>query len=260
MPQDIPLEAADTLDFTPESLAHLEPAPVLMLRAATTRDKRFHRRLMLEEGLQHHDMDAIRAEVLAGLKAGWSPDAYAEHAPKVEAYWESTDDFALQKAADPDLEWSYDVDLEAAVTDLTKWVASSWKPLRQIIADNSDFAEMAFPVLAAVVVKDWTGLSVQPKRTRNYLTLDSIMEMVDALAALERANGLEEGTAWLQLGIACTNRMYLSETAAGNSDAGSQSETPPAASKTTSRDRGSSPATSTAAASPSSSATIPAGV
>lgn len=257
MPQDIPLEASETLAFTPPSLASIEGAPSFTLRAPTTRDKRYHRRLHVEEGLQHHGADAIRTEVLAGLKALWSPDAYAEHAPVIEAYWDATDAFVTEKAKDPDLQWSYDAEIEAAVQDLTQRVAQAHKPLRRMMADNADFGEMSFPLMVAVVVKNWTGLEFKPVREGGYLTLDSASSLAEALAAIEKANGLDEGAAWVELAVACTNRMYLDPDTAKNSDSPAPSPTPQVSSTTASADPGSSPESSAPTASRKSSRKTP---
>lgn len=250
MPQDIPLEASETLAFTPPSLAEIDGAPTFTLRAPTTRDKRHHRRLHVEEGLAHHGSDAIRAEVLAGLKLLWSPDAYAEHAPLIEAYWDATDQFVTEKAKDPDLEWIYDAEIEAAVQDLTQRVAQAHKPLRRMMADNADFGEMSFPLMVAVVVKGWTGLDAKPVREGGYLTLDSAAGIAEALAKVEKANGLDEGAAWVELAVACTNRMYLLPDTAKNSESPLPSETPPESSTTASADPGSSPESTSASANP----------
>ena len=51
MPQEIPVEASETLVFTPPALENMDPQPTFVLRAMTGRDKRFHLRLYREDVL-----------------------------------------------------------------------------------------------------------------------------------------------------------------------------------------------------------------
>ena len=257
MPQDIPLEASETLSFTIKSLASLgDAAPRFTLRTPTPRDKRFHQRLNNEEGLRHHSPEAIRAEVLTGLKALWTPEQYAEHAPRIEAYWAELEDFQLQLRDDPELEWSYDADIERAINGLIQKVGQSWRPLRSMIADNAEFSDMSFVLMVALIVKDFAGLSLKAPREldRGYLTVDTAFAIRDALWALEDKHGLTKGSAWLELAAACTSRMYLDEDEEKNSESPSPSKTPPApSSETSTLDKdGKSPASASSSETPAS--------
>lgn len=233
MPQEIPLEASEVLAFTPASLESIEDAPVFRLRASSSRDKRFHRRLLVEHGIRFHDRDAIRAEVLAGLKALWDEEAFEEHSPVIKALWDARDEFDQQNAdafkkGEPELEWSYDADLENAVDDLVRKVTQEWNPLLRMIADNADYGSLAAPLLVAVNVKGFSNLNVKASLDRGYLTLDVAEKVEDALSKLERKHGLIEGTAWAELTVACSQRMYLTEEERGNSASQSPSTTAPA--------------------------------
>lgn len=228
MPQDFPLEASETLVFTPSSLRDISNAPSFVLRAATPRDKRFHRRLITEEGLRTHNTETIRKCVLDGLRQLWEPQDYDRHAPIITDYWQQQDDFVLQRKDNPELEWSFDPEIQSAVGDLTQRVAEAYPPLRRMLADNNDFGEMIAPVLAAVVVQDIRGLSINPRRDRGYFTVDTMLAVQSALEAFERkhqAEGLKEGTAWVELFVACSQRMRLDEEEAKNSASPSQSST-----------------------------------
>ena len=228
MPQDIPLEASEVLAFTPASLAKFDDAPVFRLRASTTRDKRFHRRLLLEYGIRYHDRDAIRAEVISGLENLWDVDAFAQHSPVIKALWEARDDFEAQLKDDPSLEWSYDPEIESAVDELVRKVSQEWRPLRTMIADNADYGSMSGPLIVAVTVQGFSGLDVKVLKDRGYITLETAEEIEVALSALEAKHGLPDGTAWSELIIACSQRMYLDKEEAGNSASQSPSPTAPA--------------------------------
>lgn len=245
MPQHIPVEASETLVFTPQSLADLPDAPAFTLRACTRRDKRFQRRLYSELGLSQHSTEAIRAEVMAGYEA-ISPDESAEHAEKVKAYWKERDEFALQQKDDPTLVWEYDQDIERAVDDLVRKVARSWPTLGAMIADNVEFGEMSDPIQVAVVVTGWSGVDfkVNRKVDRGYTTVECAEDLRDALADFESENKLTPGRAWNELALACYARMHLSEDEAKNfvSPSPSPLSPPPSEEAKTSDSGGKSPA------------------
>lgn len=240
MPQDIPLEASEELVFQPKAFANLGDAPCFTLRAATTRDKRYHRRLHLEENIVSHSQDAIRAEILRGLKALWSTNDYEQHEAILTDYWAALDDYNQQRAEHekaqasekkpekfPD--FAYDMEIRVACEQLTKKVVEAWRPVRSMVADNADFDELTAPAMIAVVVKSWIGLGINAERERGYLTLAGAQALEEALADFEEAHGIERGSAWTELFVACTNRMYLSEDEQKNSASPSPSGmTPPA--------------------------------
>lgn len=243
MPQDIPLEASEVLAFTPASLEKFDGVPVFRLRASSTRDKRFHRRLLLEYGIRYHDRDTIRAEVLKGLEQLWDADAFAEHSPVIKALWEARDDYELQLKDDPSLVWSYDSQIEDAVDELVRKVSQEWRPLRTMIADNADYGAMSGALIVAVTVQTFSGLDVKALKDRGYTTVETAEAIETALSAVEKKHGVPEGTAWAELIVACSQRMYLTEEERGNSGSQSPSPTAPALSseKKTSGQDGKSP-------------------
>lgn len=228
MPQDIPLEASEVLAFTPASLAKFDGAPVFRLRASSPRDKRFHRRLLLENGIRYHDRESVRAEMLKGLETLWDADAFAQHSPVIKALWEAQDDFETQLKDDPSLIWSYDEGVEQAVDELYRKVSQEWKPLRIMAADNGDYAAMSGALIVAVTVLTFTGLPVKALKDRGYTTVETAEAIETALSDLEKQHGVPEGTAWSELIIACSQRMYLDKEEAGNSASQSPSPTAPA--------------------------------
>lgn len=227
MPQDIPVESSELLDFTPASLKDIEGAPVFVLRASTSREKRYHRRLLLEQGIRYHDREAIREEVLNGLKELWDADAFEQHGPVIKELWSARDDFEAQLKDDPELVWSYDAQVEDAVDELVRMVSQEWRPLRSMIADNADYGSMAAPLLVIVTLKRFSHLDVKPRNERGYFTIETVEAIEEALTKFEKANGLVEGTAWAELTVACSRRMYLSDEERGNSASQSPSTTAP---------------------------------
>lgn len=244
MPQDIPVEASQLLPFTPASLKQIEGAPEFVLRAITEREKLFHRRLIIEAGLETHDTATIRSEFEIGLREMWDEETFEAQMPVIRAYWEAMDDHELQKKDQPELEWSYDADIERAYEELMRKVVKNWPRLREMNADNDQFAQMSFPLLAIVTIKSLTGLDVKRRIDRGYFTLETIFAIRDALAEFEKKNGLVEGLAWMELCTACARRMRLTTEEVGNSGSQSPSQTAPQPSTemTTSEPDGKSPA------------------
>ncbi len=215
------------LPFTPPCLKNMEKPPTFRLRAITRRDERFYRKMFIEEGVKVHNAEAVRKEVLVGLQALWSPDAFEQHSPRITALWSAQDDFALQRKDDPELVWTYDADEEKAVSDLTRLVAESHPPLRKMMADNANYADMQSIILVALVVSGFSNLNVRSQRERGYLTTDTAEDIQDKLAELDAECGAEAGTAWQELFVACARRMFLDEEEAGNSESPSPSSESP---------------------------------
>lgn len=218
-----------------------------MLRTATHRDKRFQKRLLREERLQTHDAEAIRAEILSGLKAMWTPEDFEKHSHIIKDYWQALDDFELQaKDSTEEIVFDYDKDVERAVEELSRKVGQEWPALGRMLADNAEFGEMFGIIVVAVMVKDFKGLPTRRDLDRGYLTVDCAEALREAIERFEKDNGVEreKAAAWNDLVLACSARMYLDAEEAKNFVSPSPSETTlPASSVTiTSEADGKSPA------------------
>lgn len=233
LPQDIPLEASETANFTPPSLKDIAGAPSFVLRSPTKRDERHHRRLMREEGLVTHGDEAMRAEIFVALEHLWSPEDFADHEPRVRAYYAALDEFALQKRDDDTIEWQYDAVEEEAVRTVVNEATRTWAKLRRMVADNLEANDLRAPIIAAIVIDSWTGLDVKRKLDRGYVSVETAQNLIEALEALENKHGLDAGKAGLELFVACLNRLYLTEVELGNSESSPPSPTPPASSSDT---------------------------
>lgn len=251
MPQDIPLEGSEVLSFTPSSLEDHDPRPVFRLRAVTGRDKRFHMRLHRENAVHFHSQEALRDEIMAGLKAQWTPEDFEKHSPVIRAYWDRYDAYLAEVTEQakgkaeaeargeilPELVWDYPEDEERAILELLERVQEAWAPLRRMHADNAEFGYMLFPLMAAVVIKGWSGFDHPARLDRGYLDVECAVELVDRLKA-------EHPEAYTELFIACTQRMTLTKDTAKNFESPSPSTmTPPVSTPTmTSESDGKSPA------------------
>lgn len=229
VPQDIPVEASETLAFTPDTLKDIPGAPSFTLRAVTSREKRFRVRLHRENGILSHTQEAIQEETLNGLKAMWTDKEFQTYSPWLTDYWSAQEDFVLLKKDDPDLEWEYDPQVEAKVSELITHVERNWPPLARMMADAAEYQEYQPVFYIAVTVADWTGLDVDPVTDRNYLTLECAEELREALVNFEikhkTKHNLRPGIAWLELYAACLNRHHLVEEEEKNSESPSPSRT-----------------------------------
>jgi len=226
VPQDIPVEASETLAFTPPSLEDHDPKPVFILRAMTGRDKRFYRKLMRSE-TSTHGIAAFRREFLAGLQALSDEASFAKYEPRIKALWERQDEFELQRKDDPDLVWDFDPGEEGLLTAMLSEVEAEWRPIKRMKAENADFQEMLAPITIAAVVKSWSGFDVRRELSGGYLSLDC------AVALFERLEE-ESPMAASELFVAAARRMNLEKDEEKNSASPSLSEmTPPVLTPTT---------------------------
>ena len=252
MPQDIPFEASETLDFTPDCFKDIEGAPSFVLRTGTSREKRFHSRLNREEGIKYHSDVAIRREVERGFKELWEEETFDKVMPVIRQYWDAQDQFAAQYKLDNSLKWEYDPAIEERVGEVIEKIVSEWPPLRRMRADNADFGDMVVPLLVAVIVKSWKGLDTHRRLDRGYLTLSCTEDLLQDLEAFAAKHGVEPGVATADMFIACSRRMNLIEEEAKNSESPSPSETVPSPSNetTTSDKDGTSPASASSSTTP----------
>lgn len=243
-PVEIPVEASDTLAFTPESLKHLPEPPVFDLRAITSRDTRWQRRLVVRHCVSHSE-ESLRQIMREELTATWGEETAARFLPHLEEYWSALDEWKLQVQADPEIgDFTYDPAMRAAVDKLYNEVRRNSERYADALADNADAADLGPLILIAVAVKSFAGLEATAKPSPEYLTLEGVEVILKALERLEKANGLTPGLARAELVIACAARSKLPEEEVGNFASPSPSEADPTSSSdsTDSGDHGKSPA------------------
>lgn len=227
--QDIPLEASEELAFTPASLAKIEGAPVFYFRTATHREKKFHRRLLREEGIEYHPADVVREEMLKGLEMLWTPEHNAQYTPILKEYWQALDDYALQLKDDPKLVWEFDLAVQDACDNLVRGISQQWKPVGRMLADNAEVQDMGVNLYGLVMIKAWKGLDVTRDLDRGYITYDCLEALKAALQKFEKANpreGFEPGLAWKEVLLAANACMTLSREEAKNFVSPSPSKDP----------------------------------
>lgn len=215
MPQEIPIEASEEFAFTPASLSKLESPPVFVLRTPTHREKRHLQRLNNEEGVQFHSTEQVRVEVLTGIAALF-PEKAELFGEAVKDLWTRRDDFETQKAADPELVWEFDADIEVRLDAVITETFAGWAPLRRMVADNRDYSTTSAVTMVAVMVKSIRGLAIEIERDRGYLSVETANAVRDALWKLEEEHKLDQGSAWHELGTAASLSLYLGEEEAKN--------------------------------------------
>lgn len=216
----VPYEASEIERFTPASLAHLETPPVFRLRAAQRRERRRYDRLLIEEGLRRHDKEDMRAEILRGLRALSSDDEFAEWDIHLRQYWDAMDDWEHEyKGVTPDLIPDFEAPgpSEDDLNRVTRGVHENWPPLRKMAADNVMFNREAPALLISVVLSGWSHMTTPFTLHEGVLPLETVDKLDKDLAAMEKEAGLPEGKAFVELYIAATNRMFLSQDTEKNS-------------------------------------------
>lgn len=227
-PFETPVDASELLAFTPASLSDVENPPVFHLRAATARDQRQHRRMMREEGLTRHSDEEIRSQTRKDLKALWSPEIFNAEIARLDAYWEALDNWALQVKDDPELKFDWPQEELEAIDRLSERLLQASIDLRRMYARNADASEMQPVLVVATIVKSYEGLDAPLQREAGYLTVDCAYAMRDALAAIERKAKRDPGLAFVELMVACVQRMKLDGGEEKNSASPSPNEpTPP---------------------------------
>jgi hypothetical protein len=244
VPQEVPLEASDVLVFTPDCLKALDDPPRFTLRAGTWREKERRLDLHAMVGAINHSKEAIRAEIRAGLQAGWTAAQCEAFLPLIEQYWTAEDLYETERKDDPDLPWSYDAETERRVQRLFGQLERTWPDLGQIAADLRKYRRLEPVIYFAVIVREFAGLAVTRDTVAGYLSVDCAYAIREALNELDDAAGVPIGTAAMELQIACMKRLFLDEDFAKNSASPSPSAmTPPASTPTpTSEADGKSPA------------------
>lgn len=215
----IPYEASEILRFTPASLAEIDTPPVFRLRAASRRERRRYDRLMIEEGLRRHDKEAMRAELLRGLRELSSDDEFETWEVLLRQHWDARDEFE-EEHKDTTLDEVPDfvppgpsVD---EISQVTRGIHENWPPLRKMAADNLIFNREAPALLISVMLSGWSGIGTTFVSREGAIPLDTIDQLDKDLVQLEEEHGLSPGKAFVELYIAATNRMFLSKEAEKN--------------------------------------------
>lgn len=173
--------------WTPLSLAALDTPPVFML-APPPRGERALRYALRAEGLTFHGDAELRAEAERALRVLWPEELAEDGLAKLKSMWDCLD---RGDALAPD---------DAAALDgLTSRLRRAWPRLAEMAADDAEYIEEAPKIAASLAVAGWSSLPVSYERISARVPLETLDGAQKALAELERAAGLEPGTAWLEL-------------------------------------------------------------
>jgi hypothetical protein len=248
----IPLENVSG-PFTPPSLTNLPKPPTFQLRAGTWRDKNRYRHMLQSEGLNWHSQQDIRDETIRGIHEGYSPELAADLEARMKDYWDAISYYVRENADATDSEpFSHPFEKKAAI--VIAEMASGWRPLSIMAADNVRFDIESRLVAVALFVDGWTGIDVPFARENGSVSLERVNDVADALAQIEQDHALSgiEGigapsTAFNELVSACLGRLSLDKATEKNSSSPPPASDDPNGSLTDGQDK--SPGTSKASAS-----------
>lgn len=201
----IPASVAELDEFTPSSLRNAPVPPVFILRPAAEREFREFEYLGRKHCLRSHDKEAMRAEMLRGLRANWSEETYEKEAARLRSYWALVDQGGEVDPAE-----------EAGVNELVGRLLKHWPPLAEMGADNLRFGEETGRIAVSMFCMGWRGLDVPYSREEGHVPLAAIDKVETELAVLERrlaedkVEGVAEpGTAFAELTAKAYSRLFL---------------------------------------------------
>lgn len=228
----VPVEASEIERFTPPALANIENPPVFRLSAGTRRDLLLYNRRREEEDAQSYGVDDIRAEVLRGLREGWTEEGYAKYEPLLKEYWAASDDHGKAMLKLPEDQQTPFVPPNAELTEadmdeISDQISNFWKPLRKMTAQNRTAGQITPAILCSVIIAGWKNLDVPFERQGGKISVETTFAVQEALRGLEVQHLGDNAPprAFGELYAACVRRLYLPEEVAKNSASPSMSDT-----------------------------------
>lgn len=224
----IPLSHDEVDDFSPASLKNVQPQPTFRLRPATVRDHRRFLHAIGVEGLQHHDQEAVRAEVVKAMKALYTEGTFETQLDRLNSLWASLDQNVPLQVEDL-----------RAMTDLMDRLAREWRPLRMMLADNIRFHQDAPKIALGLYLAGLKNLDVTFRIDNGWVpleVLDAIEDALDALeeqAVIDKVEGVIPGLAFKELSAHVLRRLRLTKEEEKNSDGPSLPSSSPNGSTTT---------------------------
>lgn len=213
-----PLEAGEAEEFIPASLAHLPDAPKFYLRWGTPREKEQQRRVMDEEGATLWADDAMRDELLRGMKELFAPDDFETWQPLVKSWWDAIDAYESEnKDVLPVDREPFVFDDQSLIIETLEQVARDWRPYRVMQADNNQYQRILGPAIASVIIERFDGADAPLRKRGRYLSYDCILTLFDRLDKFgrERAPGGAVKPSQ-ELQVECLKRLYLDKDAEKN--------------------------------------------
>ncbi|WP_417615301.1 hypothetical protein [Parasphingorhabdus sp.] len=203
--------------FVPKSLQSLENPPTFHLRPGTSREKRHFTRLALEEGLTNHSNDAMRSEMLRGLKEFCTEAEYSDWEPRIKALWEAGDEFDMEHKDTPfDQAPEFKHHDQEAIETVLKAVKRDWRQLRVMGAENIMFSQMLPTLTNSLVIMKCENVDVPIQKNGKYLSLDCAEAISDWLEQFGTDQNVE-GSPARELEIACLLKMNFTKAQEKNS-------------------------------------------
>ncbi len=248
----IPVESSEVFEFTPDSLKSLIDPPVFRLRSPDERHMRRYNQMLGDDNLTLYSDKQFDAEKRVAIAELWGDEGQ-----------EIVDKYATIRAkAEQKIELSKEeVDW---IEELDSQLFDNWRPLSRMRRKNDEWFEYAPRYAIATIVRGWNNFTVPFKLDAGYLKTDLVRKIAAELADIEQKARAEkvdgigaDGTAFLQLWVACLDRTRLTEDEEKNSPAPSQPSLNQDASMATGQKDAASIAESGEASSASSSSTKP---
>ena len=242
--QRVPVDSAETKDFTPPALLD-HGAPVsFVLKTVTRRQREAMEYAMAEEGLTRFDDEAMRELTIDELCRLWRVNSDHEDVRRIKEYWSTLDDYfddvaarqlEIEAATDagedvPDPLPPFEHPDAAHFHELMQRLTETSEPIRKAGVANLRHRREFPRFTVAHTVTGWDGLDLTPTFNGGVLTIDCVVELQ---AALNEKFGKELGeAAYAQLSMETLTRIYLNKAAEKNSRSPAQSPQTQAPTKT----------------------------
>jgi hypothetical protein len=205
----IPIESGGVMKFTPSSLEHLVPKPVIRLRWGERRHKEMVNVRQTIEDAQPVSTRVWRKTFLEGYLDGWGQEKYDLGEPFLKQYWDEHDQWLMSDDDDFKPSAMTADEYEKIVDAVFKY----WKPMRAIKAQNDKAEVEKRYIEISLVVMGWSGIDLPLNLEGGAISVDDAYLLANKLQAMEfeahkADKDFKPSAAW-DLYIKCNNRLYL---------------------------------------------------
>lgn len=229
-----PLEAGEAEPFVPASLEHLTNPPTFHLRWGTPREKEQQRRVMDEEGAANWSSEAMRTEMLRGMRELFSAEDFDIWQPQIKAWYDALDAHESANRDVPPAEREPIVyDGQDVLTEVLEQLARDWRPYRLMEADNRAYQRALGPAINSVIIDRIENFDFAVVRKGRYVTFDCARLLSEQLDKFGREHAPDAALrASQELSVECMKRLFLDRDAEKNSGSPVPSDPTPDTTKT----------------------------
>lgn len=223
-----PVSITELSEFTPKSLANVEPKPVFRFRPPSPRARRRYQHALVSEGLRYHTEADIQGETLHAMRQLWAGDAdvLASNESRMKSFFETM----RQRQSDPNI--AINEDEARSILGAMERLSDAWPRLRQMAADNGRFNDDAPKIALGMFLAGWSNIAAPFRLEDGVVPLDALdaletaMNKIEDKALADEVVGVD-GTAFMDLSLHALSLMGLGQDTEKNSPSPSSSPDTP---------------------------------